>query len=323
MCRVVILGAVLVLIIIEATLMRFGFIGRFSPLRDATLGAIVDTAIARGHDVVVLDIAALVTGPFDFSPTTGQLTLGDAVLELGELDALWLGPLPSASARLIPEDGLLRGVDLDVVRRRQAARHALGWSIALVAEARGVSVLSSPSRARPFDFKPFQLSALAAAGLTVPVTRVSDHANEGDIGDGIVKPVVGGPVLMAGASIDVAGVPMIRQPRLGARQLRLAVVDGVVVAAGAIVADDVLDSRSSVRPWRAISVDVALQDLGERCARACAFDVCAIDVVDDDSGLVVLDVNRTPQFMDLAALCGVDIAGSCVDLLERRGARSP
>jgi glutathione synthase/RimK-type ligase-like ATP-grasp enzyme len=314
---------VFVVVLIKSTLMRIGVIGRFSPLRDASLGAIVDTASARGHEVVVLDIAALVTGPVDFSPTTGRLTLGDAALELGDLDVLWLGPLPSASARLIPEDGVLRGVDIDVLRRRQAARHALGWSIALVAEARGVPVLSSPSRARPFDFKPFQLSALAAAGITVPFTRVSDHADKDGVGDGIVKPVVGGPVVVAGASIDVAGVPTIHQPRLGARQLRLAVVDGGVVAAGAIVADDVIDSRVSVRPWRAISVDVALQDLGERCARACAFDVCAIDVVDGDGDLVVLDVNRTPQFMDLAALCDVDIAGCCVDLLERRGARSP
>lgn len=303
--------------------MRVGVIGRFSPQRDATLGAIVDAAASRGHDVVVLDVARLITGPVDFSPTTGHLSLGDVDVDLDSLDVLWLGPLPSASARLAPDDVTLRAADVDVLRKRQAARHALGWSIAFVAEARGVPVLSSPSRARPFDHKPFQLAALAAAGVAVPATAVADRAHDND-NDGIVKPVIGGPVVAAGTVADVAGVPVIRQPRLRGRHLRLAVADGVVVAAGAMaLEDDVIDSRASTRPWQAVAVDAALQGLGERCARVCAFDVCAIDVVDTVDGPVVLDVNRTPQLMDLASVCAVDIAGRCVDLLERRCVPAP
>lgn len=222
--------------------MRVGVIGRFSPWRDATLGAIVDAAHARGHDVVVLDIAGLVAGPVDFAPTTGHLSLGDVDVTLDSLDALWLGPLPSASARLAPDDVTLRAADVDVLLKRQAARHGLGWSIALCAEARGVPVLSSPSRARPFDHKPFQLAALHAAGVAVPATDVADRADD-DHNDRIIKPVIGGPVIAADGFTDVDGVPVLRQPRLRGRQLRLAVVDGVVVAAAAITADDVIDSR--------------------------------------------------------------------------------
>jgi len=315
-------GGTVVVVVEAAALMRVGVIGRFSPWRDATLGAIVDTATSRGHDIVVLDIARLITGPIDFSPLTGRLTLGDIDVDLDSLDALWLGPLPSASARLAPDDGTLRAADVDVLRKRQAARHGLGWSIALCAEARGVPVLSSPSRARPFDHKPFQLAALHAAGVAVPDTVVADRAR-GDDDDGIVKPVLGGPVMTTHAVADVAGAPMLRQPRLRGRQRRLAVIDGVVVAAAAMeLEDDVIDSRASARPWQAVAVDAALQTLGERSARTCAFDVCAIDVVDTVDGPVVLDVNRTPQLMDLASLCDVDIAGHCVDLLDRRQRRS-
>ncbi len=314
-------GAVVVVVEAAAALMRVGVLGRFSPRRDATLGALVDAAGARGHDVVVLDIARLITGPVSFVPATGRLVLGDVAVDLDALDALWLGPLPSASARLAPDGVMMAATDVDVLAKRQAARHALGWSIALCAEARGVPVVSSPSVARPFDHKPFQLAALAAAGLPIPPTVVGDDRREADRddADGIVKPVIGGPVVATDAHNDVAGVPVLRQPLLRGRQLRLAVIDGVVVAAAALgLEDGVVDSRLSARPWSAIVVDAALQDLGARCARVCGFDVCAIDIVDSDGGLVVLDVNRTPQLMDLAAVCGVDVAGLGVDLLERR-----
>lgn len=310
-----------VVVVVEAAaLMRFGVLGRFSPRRDATLGAVVDAAMARGHDIVVLDIGRLIAGPVAFSPLTGELRLGVSLV-LDELDALWLGPLPSAWARLAPDDVVIPAGHFDVLAKQQAARHALGWSIALCAEARGVPVLSSPSRARPFDHKPFQLAALHAAGVTVPATVVADHDHDllSDEIDGIVKPVIGGPVVLAEVHRDGAGVPVLRQPRLSGRQLRVAVIDGVVVAAAALALEDgVLDSRESAQPWSPVVIDEALQTLGARCARVCAFDVCAIDVVETDAGLVVLDVNRTPELMDLGAVCGVDVAGRCVDTLEKR-----
>lgn len=305
--------------------MRLGVPGRFSPHRDATLGAVVDAARRRGHEVVVLDIARLVSGPVAFEPTTGRLRLGPVgvgvVVDLDDLDVLLLGPLPSASARLAPPGAVLDADAFDVLAKRQAARHALAWSIALSAEARGVPVVSSPSRARPFDHKPFQVAALHAAGVAVPDMLVVDHDSDDgdDDDDAIVKPVIGGPVVLARDHVFVAGAPVLRQPRLRGRQLRLAVVGGEVIAVGGLDIDDgVVDGRLSQSPWRSVGVTPALKDLGLTCARTCAFDLCAIDAVDTGEALVVLDVNRTPQLMDLAALTGVDIAGAVVRLLERR-----
>jgi glutathione synthase/RimK-type ligase-like ATP-grasp enzyme len=307
--------------------------GRFSPHRDPTLGAIVDTARARGHDVVVLDIADLVRGPCRLVPTSATLCLGEGgAIELGRLDVLYLGPLPSSSARLAPSGQQLRSEAWDVLHKQQAARHVLGWSIASCAEAAGVPVLSSPTKARPFDHKPFQLAALAAAGIAVPPTIVGDRDDDDDDHDDdddehdhrerIVKPLLGGPVVVSSSYEPVAGVPMLWQRRLQGAHLRLAVVGGVVVAAGSMTLEEgCVDSRLSASVWAPTTVTPALGALGARCAEVCAYDVCAIDAVETVAGVVVLDVNRTPQLLDLAFECDVDIAGRCVDLLEARARR--
>jgi hypothetical protein len=311
--------------------MRMGVVGRFSPQRDPTLGAIVETARTRGHDVVVLDIATFVRGPCRFEPLTGRLWLGGDPVVLRSLDVLWLGPLPSASAQLASSAQRLTADAWDVLAKHQAARHALAWSIACCAEAASVPVLSSPTRARPFDHKPFQLAALAAAGIAVPPTIVSDRFPDVVDDDGcdarrvaqIHKPVIGGVVVSASSGNDLDGVLWMRQPRLTGRQLRVVVVDRVVVAAAAIELEEgCLDGRHSASPWVPIELAPAVSDVFSRCALVCGFDLCAIDAVDTIDGVVILDVNRTPQVMDLAVVCGVDIAGHCVDLLEARAQRS-
>ena len=306
---------------------RLAVFGRRRPAADATLGAVIATATARGHDTVVLDNADFVSGPVCFWPELGRLQLGDVDVDLASLDVVLLGPLPSAFARTAPGHVVLRAEEHDALQKAQAARHQLAWSIAHDVEARGVPVLSSPSRARPFDFKPLQLATLARAGVAVATTVITDHAHErrdDDDDDVITKPVVGGEVVV-GARLT-PGVPAIVQPRLRGTQLRLAVVGGCVVAVGAIDldgndADDdagVVDVRRSTQAWRHTPITAALAALGQRCALLCAFDVCAVDVIATAGGPVVLDVNRTPQLMDLAAACDIDVAAAIVDLLERR-----
>ena len=313
--------------------MRLAVFGRRRPAADATLGAIIATATARGHDTVVLDNADFVSGPVCFWPELGRLQLGDVDVDLASLDVVLLGPLPSAFARTAPGHVVLRAEEHDALQKAQAARHQLAWSIAHDVEARGVPVLSSPSRARHFDFKPLQVATLARAGVAVATTVITDHAHErsaadddddADDDDVITKPVVGGEVLV-GARLT-SGVPAIVQPRLRGTQLRLAVVGGRVVAVGAIdldgddAGDDpgVVDVRRSTQAWRHTAITNELAALGQRCALLCAFDVCAVDVIATADGPVVLDVNRTPQLMDLAAACDVDVAAAIVDLLERR-----
>jgi glutathione synthase/RimK-type ligase-like ATP-grasp enzyme len=306
---------------------RLAVFGRFSPVADATVAAIADAAAARGHDVVRLDIAVIITGPVALDPTSGAVVIGGAAVDLADVDAMFLGPLPSAWARVTPpgEDPAASIRALDERRVAQASRASVAWSVALIAEALGVAVVSSPSRARPYDHKPFQMAALARAGLRIPRTRVGDHDDVAGDGDVVSKPVVGGPVDVG--ALHRAGRPMLVQERLRGRQLRLAVVDGVVVAAGAIDLDDdelamSVDVRRSDKSWSPLVVDDRLAHVGGAAAACCCFDLCAIDMIDEHGGggLVVVDVNRTPQLLDLQDDCGADIVGAAVDLLERRGA---
>jgi glutathione synthase/RimK-type ligase-like ATP-grasp enzyme len=307
---------------------KLAVFGRFRHGADATVTAVADAADSAGHDVVRLDIADVVGGPMAFDPLRLTLRLGDAALHLADLDALFLGPLPSPWAKVSPpgEDAAAAMAALDARRVAQAGRAALAWSVVLTAESIGVPVLSSPTRARPYDHKPFQLAALARAGIRVPQTLVTDHADDDDAAsprvDVVRKPVVGGPVQRG--SVHQRGTPQLVQTLHQGRQLRLAVVGGVVVAVGAIDldADELarsVDVRRSQQRWRPVAVTEALQALGTRAAACCHFDVCAIDAIEDaDGSIVVVDVNRTPQLIDLQADTGTDIIGAIVKMLAQR-----
>lgn len=311
--------------------MRLLVFGRFSPHADPTLQAVVDAARARGHVVHVADIHAFVTGPVRFASvnvtdrySAGRLVLGDLDIEADDVDLVLLGPLPSAFARTSPPGTTLTSDEHDRRQKIQAGRHQLAWSIVFDLEARGVPVLSSPTRAHPFDHKPLQLAALARAGVRVPDTVVADS----DVLDGawLSKPVVGGAVDVDHVAEAVAGVPRLVQRVLQGRQLRVACVAGVVVAAGAVVDKD---GEDVVGDWRgrddigfiAVDVDDAVRELACRVLEVCHFDVCALDVIATVEGLVLLEANRTPQLMDLASDLGVDVAGAIVDLCEARARR--
>ncbi len=56
-----------------------------------------------------------------------------------------------------------------------------------------------------------------------------------------------------------------------------------------------------------------LADLTMRAARAVGGGVLAVDAMESPNGLVVHEVNHTPEFRALAAATGADIAGSIVD----------
>jgi len=304
--------------------MRLLVFGRFSPRNDPTLQAVVDVARARAHVVHVADIHAFVTGPVRWSPAAGRLVLGDLDIGVDDVDVVLLGPLPSAFARTSPPGTRLTADEHDRLQKIQAGRHQLAWSIVLDLEARGVPVLSLPTMSHPFDHKPLQLAALARAGVRVPETVVADS----DVldGDWLSKPVVGGAVDVDHVVAAVAGVPRLVQRVVQGRQLRVACVGGVVVAAGAVV--DVHGS-DVVGDWRgrddvgfvAVEVDEALRALARCVFQVCHFEVCALDVIVADDGLVLLEANRTPQLMDLARDLGVDVAGAVVDLCEARARR--
>jgi len=310
--------------------MRLLVVGRFSPRADPTLQAVVDAAVARGHVVHAADIAAFVTGPVCYRPhdvtsrnMDGRLVLGALDIVAADIDVVLLGPLPSAFARTSPPGVMLTSEAHDALQKAQAARHALAWSIACDLEARGVPVLSSPTRSPPFDHKPLQLAALARAGVRVPETIVTDA--EPASSGWLSKPVVGGAVDVDRAVAAVAGVPRLVQRVVHGRQLRVACVGGVVVAAGAVVdaagADVVGDWRGRadvgfVDVTADIEVDDALRVMAKTVFEVCHFEVCALDVIVGADGLVLLEANRTPQLLDLQVALGVDIAGAVVDRCE-------
>ncbi len=289
------------------TVAVIGRFGRFSPTTaDATLDAVVKAIRTQGHACAVIDTNAIVRGACTFDPIAGVLTVDDDRIAIDDLSALLLGPLPSPYARTAPGDVVRSAADHDTAQKHAAAKSALCWSFVLECEARGVRVLSSPSLARPFDHKPFQLAALSRAGLRIPDTIATAGCDVDAIDDGINgidKPIIGGPVTLSAPS----DAPRLVQRREHGLHVRVVVVDGEAIAATVVDVGDVLDSRNvdGAVPY---SLDPELRDVARRAALCCHYDVCAIDLVQTRAGLIVLDVNRTPQVMDVAEITGVRIA---------------
>jgi len=264
---------------------------------------------------------------------TGAARIGSVVLPpFDDVDVIHLGPLPGASARLVALHEDLSGAEVDRRQKAQGSRHALAWSYVLAAELRGIAVLSSPSLARPFDHKPFQLMALQHAGLAIPPTTVTDDIADVDA-DTIEKPILGGVVDFVSGD-GGPGSPRLRQVLVQGPEVRAVVVGGQLVAAGWMPARD-LNDPVDIRQrqgWQdgalryrnlttMVDTDVfaAVEDICVRAATICHFDVCAIDLIVTEAGPVILDVNRTPQVLDLHVDLDVDIVGAVVQLIEARG----
>jgi glutathione synthase/RimK-type ligase-like ATP-grasp enzyme len=318
---------------------KVAVLSRRSPEVDAQCDRLAAGLLAAGHDVVHVDIVAFGRGTVSFDPAAGLVVADDVVVEPSTLDAVVLGPLPAAVGRTAPS-GTGLGADEHFARARIAGeRHVLAWSIVLDWERRGVPVLSSPSRARPFDHKPFQLASLAPR-VPVPRTLISAdpaalRAFVDAVGDCVVKPVTGGqarafeperpPVLRPGEAV-------IMQERVRGQDIRAVVIGGDVVAVAAFDPagdDEVVDVRARAAfregSGRFVPVDApALVDVAQRAARTCLFDLAAVDLKRRaDGSVVVLEVNRTPVVLDLEDDLGAPITERFVALVERRVAERP
>ena len=64
-----------------------------------------------------------------------------------------------------------------------------------------------------------------------------------------------------------------------------------------------------------------LSELAVRAAAAVGGGVLAVDLMEAPGGLVVHEVNPTPEFKALAAATGADIAGAIVDYAREVGRR--
>jgi hypothetical protein len=298
-----------------------------------------------GHDVVFVDIAAFVRGSVSFDPAGGLAVVDDVALDPGGLDAVVLGPLPGAVAWTAPATTRLTAEEHMARARAHGERHALAWSVVLDWERRGVPMVSSPSLARPFDHKPFQLASLSRV-VPVPRTLVTGDAGAARafaelVVEAVVKPVTGGAARAFDPALVRGGLPLIVQERVRGHDVRAVVVGDEVVAVGAfdpaaVDAGGEADGNSlplDVREraaWkdgtgRYLPIDAGvIVDVARRAARACCFDFAAVDLKQRaDGSVVVLEVNRTPLVCDLEDDLGAPITERFVSFVEQRAAMRP
>jgi ribosomal protein S6--L-glutamate ligase len=231
---------------------------------------------------------------------------------------------PAAAAALGPDDDAL-------ILCRLPSGVPAAWTTALLpAERAGRAFLNRPSALAIAHDKPQALLRLAAAGLRVPPTAcvMRDGPVRLDALPGerfVVKPVAGAAgrgVTMglsreqaarcAAAFADASG-PVLVQPVLG---------DGVdrrlfVVGERVVAAFERRPARAGGRanlaygatgaPW---SPDDEEQALGRAAVRALGLDVAGVDLLRDERGPLLLEVNSCPGLAGIVRATGCDVAGA-------------
>ena len=105
------------------------------------------------------------------------------------------------------------------------------------------------------------------------------------------------------------------------RDLRVFVVGDAAVAAMYRSSPDWRTNAARGAVATAAPLTPELTELSLRAARAVGGGVLAVDLMESPAGLVVHEVNPTPEFKALAATTGADIAGAIVDYAVGVGRR--
>jgi ribosomal protein S6--L-glutamate ligase len=217
------------------------------------------------------------------------------------------------------------------------------WTSALLpAERRGRPFLNRPSALAVAHDKARALAVLAAAGLPVPPTVcvMRDGPTSLDALPGsrfVVKPVQGAAgrgvtmglsrerAARCAAAFAEASGPALVQPLLGdGVDRRLLVVGDSIAAAFARRPRDP-GARASLaygghaEPW---SPDEVEQALGLAAARTLGLDVAGVDMLHDDAGPLLLEVNACPGLAGIGRASGRDVAAAIADLVHATLARS-
>jgi [lysine-biosynthesis-protein LysW]---L-2-aminoadipate ligase len=103
------------------------------------------------------------------------------------------------------------------------------------------------------------------------------------------------------------------------RDLRAFVVGDSVLAAMFRRSSDWRTNAARGASTEAAPVTGELAELALRAATAVGGGVLAVDLMEGKDGLVVHEVNPTPEFKALSAATGVDVAGPIVDYAVRQG----
>jgi ribosomal protein S6--L-glutamate ligase len=237
-------------------------------------------------------------------------------------------------------------VRADVVLPRVGA-FAADYAIAVAQqfELSGVPVVNRGAAIATAKNKFACLQALAAAGLPVPPTammRYSTHLESTLEAFGgppailkLLRGMQGAGVMLAESreaaessmdtvwalGHDVLVQKFIRECR--GRDLRVLTVGGEVVAAMRRVAREG-DFRSNIhRGGAGIRTDVApaVADLALRAARAVGLDIAGVDILEADSGSLVLEVNSSPGFQGLEDATDRDIGREMIRFAASLAAR--
>jgi [lysine-biosynthesis-protein LysW]---L-2-aminoadipate ligase len=223
----------------------------------------------------------------------------------------------------------------DVVLERCVSQ-ARGLALARLYAAAGSVVLNRPEVIETCGDKLATSAVLAAAGVPTPRTVVAFGADEAlarceELGYPVVlKPVVGSWGRMVSRLSDADAVAAVLEHKevLGGpahrviylqehvdkpgRDIRAFVVGDRVVAAIYRESEHWITNTARGGVARACPVDDALASVCLRAARAVGGGVLAVDLVESERGLLVVEVNHTMEFRNSIDTTGVDIPGEVV-----------
>lgn len=225
-----------------------------------------------------------------------------------------------------------------------------GLALTRLYEARGSLVVNGSDVATVCGDKLATSAALARHGVPTPRTEVAFDADSAleaceRLGYPVVlKPIVGswGRMVSRLADRDAVEAVLEHKRALGGpdhgviylqehvrkpgRDIRAFVVGGAVIAAIDRASDHWITNtaRGAVASRR--EVDDAIADVASRAARAVGGGVLAVDMVESERGLLVLEVNHTMEYRNSIDTTGVDIPAAiaryALAALDRRLAAS-
>lgn len=181
--------------------------------------------------------------------------------------------------------------------------------------------------------------ALSAAALPHPPTWVLGRPSEEWPPEGLTYPIVVKPIVGSGgrgvrlirSAKRLAAIPQTRFPLLAQaycgpvrRDLRLLVLQGQPL--GAVVRTPAKGEwRSNSRlgaTSKQTQVSEAVESLAVDATRAIGADFAAVDLIESDDGINIIEVNVCPGFEHFSHVTGVDVAQQLVSALVRIGERT-
>jgi ribosomal protein S6--L-glutamate ligase/tetrahydromethanopterin:alpha-L-glutamate ligase len=265
----------------------------------------------RGINAPCRPITRLVARPGG-SPSLASVTGSAADLSLEEADILFVRALPGGS--------------LEQVIFRLNALHRL--------EQEGRRIVNPPLAIEHCACKFFALGRLAARGLPVPPTVVTERFDQAMTafeelgGDVVVKPLFGseGRGILRVSDPDLAyrtfkaieqsgGVLYLQRyiPH-GREDYRLFVIGGEVAAAMRRIGSGWKTNVSQGARPEACAPDPELRDLALRAAAAFKADYLGVDILPhENGGLSVIEVNAIPAWSGLLLATGLNMADLIAD----------